>query len=124
MREALDARPLIESWLAAIESVVKERLVDGTGFQGYKLVEGRSNRNWGDEQKAAVALVRLLGDGAHTRKLISPAQAEKVLGKKNKTAIEDLIVKPRGAPTLTREDDPRPSIIGSEGDFKAVDDND
>ena len=124
MREALDARPLIESWLAAIESVVKERLVDGTGFQGYKLVEGRSNRNWGDEQEAAVALVRLLGDGAHTRKLISPAQAEKVLGKKNKTAIEDLIVKPRGAPTLTREDDPRPSIIGSEGDFKAVDDND
>ncbi len=84
--------------------------MDGAGFEGYKLVEGRSRRVWGDEQEAATALMGLLGDGAHFKKLIGPTQAEKTLGDKNKGAIKHLIVRPRGAPTLAREDDPRPSI--------------
>ena len=117
MRKALEARPLIESWLAALETVVRGRIVDGAGFDGFKIVEGRSVRRWGNEQEAVATLVNLLGDEAYTKKLISPAQAEKTLGKKKKVAIEGLIIKPRGAPTLATDNDPRPSIIVSEADF-------
>mgnify|MGYP003643320772 FL=1 len=124
MRKALEARPLIESWLSAIETVVKERIVEGTGFDGFKIVEGRSVRKWADESWAATVLTSFLEDNVYTKKLISPAQAEKLLGKKKKHITEELIIKPRGAPTLTRENDPRPSINVSESDFEAVDDSD
>lgn len=118
MRVALEAKPLIESWLSAIESLVKGRLSDGGTFGGYKLVEGRSNRRWVNERDAETKLVELLDDKAFApRKIISPAQAEKALGKKRASDVADLIVKPSGAPTLARETDPRPALGVSENDF-------
>ena len=123
MRRALTARPLIESWLAAIEAIVKERLITGEGFDGFKIVEGRSLRKWTDDKIAAAMLTDLLNENAYTRKLISPAQAEKLLGKKKKAEIEGLIIKPRGAPTIATENDPRPSISVDASDFDAVDES-
>lgn len=118
MRRALDAKPLIESWLSAIETLVKERLHDGETFDGYKLVEGRSNRKWVAAEGAEETLVALLDDAAFApRKIISPAQAEKALGKKRAGEIADLIVKPRGAPTLAKVSDPRPALGVSPDDF-------
>lgn len=118
MRAALDAKPLIESWLSAIESLVKDRLADGDGFDGYKLVEGGSNRRWADERDAETKLITLLDDNAFApRKIISPAQAEKALGKKRAGEIADLIIKPNGAPTLAKASDPRPALGVSENDF-------
>jgi hypothetical protein len=119
MAQALAAKPLIEAWLSAVEAEVKSRLTAGFGFTGYKLVEGRSNRQWSDEWGAAARLVDLLGnDKAYTPpKLISPAQAEKALGKKRSGQISDLITKPAGAPTLAPEADPRPAINVTVDDF-------
>lgn len=119
MRKALEAKPVIESWLSAIETLVKQRLEGGDGFDGYKLVEGRSNRQWSDEWQAAAKLIELVGnDKAYSApKLISPSQAEKVLGKKRAGEIADLVSKPRGAPTLAHETDKRPAINVSLDDF-------
>jgi hypothetical protein len=87
------------------------------------LVEGRSLRRWSDEKLAAHRLLELArAEDIYTRKLISPAQAEKLLGKKDKAAIEDFIEKPRGSPTLARENDPRPSITATINDFEQLDD--
>lgn len=107
---ALQARKLISAWLDSVEEHVVERIEMGLGFPGYKLVEGRSNRKWANETVAEQTLLRLLEDNAYTRNLLSPAQAEKALGKKKTTEIADLIVKPAGAPTLVTDDDPRPSM--------------
>ena len=118
MRVALDAKPLIEGWLGAIEKLVRDRLDDGDEFPGYKLVEGRSNRKWADEREAEAKLIAMLNDKAFTKpKIISPAQAEKALGKTRAVEIRDLIVKPQGAPTLAPESDKRPAIGVSETDF-------
>ena len=38
MRNALEAKSLIEAWLSAIEVLVKDRLSSGDGFAGYKFV--------------------------------------------------------------------------------------
>ena len=121
MRAAIENRPLIEAWLSAVENLAKERIANGNGFAGYKLVEGRANRKWADETIAAERLSKYTKEDIFTRKLITPAQAEKILGKKDKTKIEDLIIKPRGSPTLAKESDPRPEIKATITDFEPVD---
>jgi hypothetical protein len=86
------------------------------------LVEGRSIRKWSDEDQAGERLADLVGEqSAFTKKLISPAQAEKLLGKKDKALIEDIVAKPRGAATLAKENDPRPAINPVGADFDAID---
>lgn len=67
---------------------------------------------------AAEALEEMLGaETAYTKKLLSPSQAEKALGKSRKGEIADLITKPTGKPTLAPESDKRPAINLTDDDF-------
>lgn len=118
LRAALDAKKLVTSWFDAVETYVTDKLNNGESFGGYKLVAGRSLRQWGDEQEAAKALEAEVGDEAYSKKLLSPAQAEKLLGKKRKDLLEPLIVKPEGKPTLAPESDKRPAVSISVNDFE------
>ena len=122
LRQVLEHKGLIEGWLSSVETVVRERLEAGQDFPGFKIVEGRSLRKWGDEAEAEQKLKDLLGDDLYTKKMISPAQAEKALKKDQRKVLEDLIVKPAGKPTLAPESDKRPPINLSEGDFEDVSD--
>lgn len=117
LRAALEGKKLVLSWLDAVEKLATERLASGEGFPGFKLVAGRSVRQWGDEDKAAADLVERLGDEAYTRKLLSPAQAEKALGKAKAKDIAELIVKGEGKPTLVPESDKRPAVNVTADDF-------
>jgi hypothetical protein len=64
----------------------------------------------------------LVGEqSAFVRQVISPAKAEKLLGKKDKAKIADIVAKPRGAATLAKETDPRPAISPVDVDFDALD---
>jgi hypothetical protein len=74
-------------------------------------------RKWEDESDAIIKLDLLLGDEAYERKLLTPAKAEKALGKNRAKEIQDLIIKPEGKPTLAPESDKRPSINISVDDF-------
>lgn len=123
LRDALDAKKLIIGWLDAVESLVTERLESGEPFEGFKLVAGRSLRKWGDESVAARVVFDLVGEDAYEKKLISPAKAEKILGKSKKAAISELVVKPEGKPTLTPESDKRPAINLQDSDFDVLTDN-
>jgi len=116
LRQALEAKSLIEAWLSAVERLVTERIVEGKDFPGFKIVEGRSLRQWKDKDVGST-LEFLLGDGAYVKKLISPSQAEKLLGKSHKDKIEPYVIKARGKPTLTSSQDPRPAITVSASDF-------
>ena len=117
LRAALESKKLIVSWLDAVESLVNERLQKGEAFEGFKLVAGRSLRKWGDEEAACDTLEACLGNEAYERKLLTPAKAEKALGKTRAKDIQDLIVKPEGKPTLAPESDKRKSILISVDDF-------
>lgn len=117
---ALAAKKLIVDWLDAVELHVADRLESGKGFPGFKLVAGRSLRQWGDESKAEEVLTNLVGEDAFTRKLVSPAQAEKILGKAKAADIADLIVKPEGRPTIAPESDKRPAINLTNDDFDCL----
>ena len=120
LRAALDAKKLVVSWLDAVETVVTQRLAVGEPFDGYKMVAGRSSRNWNDELQAAAVLESALGVKAWERKLTSPAKAEKLLGKSQLGLIESLISSKEGRPTLARESDPRPAVGATDMDFDVV----
>lgn len=110
LSRVLSARSKIEAWLKAASDYAMERLLSGDDVPGYKVVAGRSLRQWADDEMAAAALEIVLGDGAYSRKLLSPSQAENALGKKGAAVLDGMIVKPEGAPTIAAIDDPRPAI--------------
>lgn len=115
-------KKLIEGWLSSVEKLITEKLQAGESFDGYKLVEGRSLRQWQDEEEAQKVL-RENGyddDKLYTKKFVSVAQAEKLVGKKNKALIEDFVIKPPGKPTLAPESDKRPAINITTDDFDEV----
>lgn len=120
LRTALDNKASIIGWLSAIETYVTERLIEGKSFDGYKLVEGRSLRQWADDALAQDCLEALLGENAYIKKLLSPSQAEKQLGKKMVDSIAPLIVKPQGKPTLAPESDPRERVNLNVSDFEKL----
>lgn len=118
LRTVLDNMKLINSWLSAVEDYVKSRLEDGDEFEGYKIVEGRSSREWVNEEEVVIQLSDLYSeDELFERKFLSVAKAEKLLGKSNAHMIKDMVVKKAGKPTLVPESDKRLSITISSKDF-------
>lgn len=121
VRKVLEQKALIDSWLSSVETLVRERLEAGETFEGFKLVEGRSLRKWGNETVAGEKLTEIIGvDAAFKSTLISPAQAEKALKKEDRGILDDLVIKPAGKPTLVPESDKRPAINLTDEDFDDV----
>lgn len=109
--------PMLISWARAVEVHARKVLNDGGIVDGYKLVAGRNRRSWVDESKAVTVLTDLLGDEAVIEKLISPSQAQKLLGKGRYDEIESLVAKTGGAPTLAQDKDPRPAVKPDVADY-------
>ena len=121
MSTVLASKSLIDGWISAISTHATGRLEAGDGFTGYKLVEGRSTRRWHDEESAEFKLRELVGiDKAVTTKVISPTQAQKILGAKRKNEIAEMIVRPTGKPTLVPDSDKRLAINVTADDFGVV----
>lgn len=103
----------IQSWLADLESLVSSTLLAGQPVEGWKMVEGRSNRRFADELKVAAAMKSAGYDESllYERKLITLTQMEKDFGKKAVAeTLGGLIVKPQGKPTLAPAKDKRPEF--------------
>lgn len=102
----------IETWLKDLKTLVSSALTAGEEVPGWKMVEGRSNRKFVDEDKVVAAMTAAGYDEAllYEKKLITLTRMEKDFGKKTIGEIlKDLIVKPKGEPTLAKESDRRPA---------------
>lgn len=102
----------IVDWAKAVEAFALDELEHGHEVPGYKLVEGRSIRKWADEDAAEKALrgSKLKVADIFTKKLVSPTQAEKLLGK-NHPILQEFSVKPEGKPAIAAESDKRPALV-------------
>jgi hypothetical protein len=95
----------LESWIDAVRVLAYDMLENNVRVPGFKLVAKRGTRQWVNDE----APVKLLGDKAYESKLISVAQAEKIIGKKNFPS--DVAVSVSSGSTLAADSDPRPAVI-------------
>lgn len=103
----------LTKWAADVQEHALKQAIAGTQYDGFKLVEGRSNRKYSDELKVAEKLTEAGYKEAviYERKLLGLTAMEKLVGKKKLTELlKDLIIKPAGKPTLVPNTDPREPI--------------
>lgn len=115
--DILEIAPKIKSWCEVVQAYVTDRALQGEKFPGYKLVEGRSNRKYTDEEMVMNALLSKGYDISDitTVKLKSVTEMVKLLGAdKFNSILGDLVVKPQGKPTLVPETDKRPELGSTE----------
>ncbi|WP_106404283.1 DUF2800 domain-containing protein [Clostridium nigeriense] len=108
------------NWAGDVKEYALEQALQGEEFDGYKVVEGRSNRKWSSEDDVAKVLI---GQGfqenmIYTKKLDGITKIESAIGKKEvQRLLGDYIVKPVGKPTLVPITDKREPYNPAKSDF-------
>lgn len=123
-KEVLPILPIVKTWLAGVEDYALQQAMSGVTLPGWKVVEGRSIRKITDTDGALEALDKAgyrKSEFYKPRELKTITDLEKMLGKKNFTAVlGDYVEKPKGKPTLAPESDKRPAIDTVADDFKDI----
>jgi hypothetical protein len=103
----LDAADMLENWINGVRQYAREMVEAGETVGDYILVDKQARRKWKDEEKLPAELKRLLhleGDAIYERKLKSPAQIDKLAGKKGAALVADLWSKESSGTNLVRSD--------------------
>ena len=92
--------------------------MSGTSYEGFKVVEGKSNRKYTDNG-AVAATVTDAGFDPYEKKLLGITAMTSLLGKKKfEELLSGMIQKPPGKPTLVPVTDKRPALNTAKEDFK------
>ncbi|GIM47005.1 hypothetical protein DNHGIG_25540 [Collibacillus ludicampi] len=114
----------LQAWAKDVQDYAFEQAKAGQRVPGWKLVEGRSNRQITDKD-AALAVLKAAGleqEKYLKVDLLGISELEKRIGKKELAAlIGDWIVKPPGKPVLVPETDKRPELNSIEQEFSSED---
>lgn len=100
-------------FIKAVQQQALNELLAGHPVPGFKVVEGRSVRQYSDEILVAEKLKAAGYDEAviYNRSLINITDMEKLVGKKKfNELLGSLIEKPKGRPTMAKDSDRRPEF--------------
>ena len=112
----------LEAWVKDIKDHALKSLLSGGKLEGWKIVEGKSNRRYTDEDKVADA-VAAAGYEPYEKKLLGITSMTSLLGRKKfNELLSGLVEKPQGKPVLVRSDDKRPEYVGCKTDFMEAND--
>lgn len=108
---AYKAIPLVEIAAKAVETEVRRRLMHNEPAGDLKVVLGKKDRAWKDEEGARRFLRSKGVDDTRTttKKFASPAQAEKLLPRALWPELAEFYDRPPGGPVIVHKDDPRPA---------------
>ncbi|MFA5385097.1 MAG: DUF2800 domain-containing protein [Eubacteriales bacterium] len=117
--EVLTKADMLKAWVSDImDYALDQALNHGKKWLGWKLVSGRSNRKYSDENAAAKVLLtnEYTEDRIYApRKILGITAMEKEIGRKRfDELLKYLIIRPPGKPTLAPESDKRPEINSTE----------
>lgn len=103
----------LSSWATDVFAYATDlEIREGKKWQGYKLVEGRSNRRYSDEAAVIEAVTEAGYTDIYKRSLIGITDMERLLGKSRfKELLSELVEKPEGKPTLVPLSDKRQPFI-------------
>lgn len=116
IKQVYDKIGLLKEFIKAVEARVFSELSSGNDVPEYKLVHGKRSRSWKDEDEAVKILQSYKVD-PYEYKILSPAKAEKQLGKAKKE-VQSFIDVSEGKPVIVPEADKRQAIITSVNEFK------
>lgn len=105
----LERADALTSWAADVKEYALSQALSGKRWNGYKVVEGKSNRKYTDEQKVAEA-VKAAGKNPYCEpEVLGITAMTKLLGGKRKfdELLSKYVCKPQGKPTLVPMSDKR-----------------
>lgn len=106
-----------KNWVSDVQEYALQQALSGKVWQGYKVVEGRSNRRYTDEV-AVINAVERAGYCPYEQKLLTVTNMTKLLGKERfNEVLGRYIEKPPGKPTLVPMSDKRPAMSNAVNDF-------
>jgi len=101
----------LTSWANSIKEYALQSAIAGKEWPGFKLVAGRSNRKYANEDAVGKAAKAAGYTDIYRTRLITLTEMERLLGKKEfNEVLGDLVIKPPGKPTLVQMSDKRPAI--------------
>ncbi|MDZ7918489.1 DUF2800 domain-containing protein [Rhodoferax sp.] len=130
LAECMAATDLIEGWCKAVRAETERRLLAGVPVAGWKLVQGKQgNRSWTDAKVAEETLksMRIKHEEMYNYSVISPTDAEKlakakVIGPRQWPALQQIITRAAGKPSVAPESDKREALVlRTADDFATVD---
>ena len=105
------------SWASDVKDYALAKALSGTKFDGWKVVAGRSNRKYTDEQAAAKAVTEA-GYDPYEHKLLGITAMTTLLGRKKfDDLLGGLTCKPEGKPVLVPASDKRNELNTAADDF-------
>lgn len=108
----------LAAWAADVKEFALQQALSGVKYEGWKVVEGRSNRKYTDED-AVADTVSNAGYDPYEHKVLGITNMEKMLGKKQfAELLSGLVEKPQGKPVLVPSTDKRPEMNTAQEDFK------
>ncbi len=116
----------IENLAKSYEGRIYAELAEGNEVDGYKLVKKQTRKKWSDEIAAYEKLKDWCKiDDVAPRKLVTPSQAEKILGKvstQKANKFNELWIKPEGELIVAPTSDKRPAEKAVADNFEDLDD--
>ncbi len=114
----------LTKWANEIMAYAQDAAINhGKHWEGFKLVESRTNRKYSDETAVIEAAKAAGYSDIFKKSLIPITEMERLMGKKAfASVLGGLIVKPQGKPTLVPVSDKRPAIIAQDAnqDFTEI----
>lgn len=108
------------AWGNDIKEFALRQAQSGIHYDGWKVVEGRSNRKFTDDAAVADTVITA-GYDPYEKKLLGLTAMTALLGKKKfEELLGRLVHKPPGKPTLAPESDKRPAMNTAQDDFKEI----
>ena len=115
--EILPRIDTLQAWADDVRAYALKQALAGTQYPGFKLVEGRSNRRYTNEEAVARAVLEA-GYDPFEQKLLGISAMTKQLGqKKFNEILKGLVEKPQGKPVLVPDSDRRPAYSTASSDF-------
>lgn len=112
---------ILDDWMKAMRAHANAMLERGESVPGFKLVAKRATRKWASVEEAE-AWLRAKGNTEaeiFSRELKSPAQIEKLVGKKNLPS--EMVVKQSSGLSMVPDSDARPEVMLTAGhEFPAL----
>jgi hypothetical protein len=102
--DLLERAPVVEKFIDAVRDHAVQRIRNGESIHGWQMVPKRATRKWTNEDAALQALTDAGLDKSKLvlTEMVTPAVAEKLLGKDKKSMVDDLTTKESSGLTLGR----------------------